>query len=228
MSDQQLRDELVTLMLAGHETTALTLSYGFYLLARHPEAERRLAAEVEDVLGGRPPAVADVPHLRYAEWVVRESMRLYPPAWGLGREAITDCEVAGYHVPRGTQLWLTQWVVHRDGRWFAEPDAFRPERWDNDLVRRLPRCAYFPFGDGPRVCIGVNFAMMEAVLILAAVAQRFRLTLASERPLELEPTITLRPKDGILMRTEQRLSARPVNGGREPAETATPLASGGR
>src|SRR5262249_8551597 len=137
-------------------------------------------------------------------------------------------EVAGYRVPRGTQLWLTQWIVHRDGRWFPEPDAFRPERWENDLARRLPRCAYFPFGDGPRICIGSNFAMMEAVLILAAVVQRFRLALVSDRPLELEPTVTLRPKNGIPMRIEERLPVRTVSSGRAPAETATPLAGGGQ
>jgi cytochrome P450 len=228
MSDQQLRDESVTLMLAGHETTALTLSYCFYLLARHPEADGRLAAELHEVLGGRAPTVADVPRLRYAEWVVKESMRLYPPAWSIGREAITECEIGGYHVPRGTQLWLVQWVVHRDPRWFDEPKSFRPERWDNDLARRLPRCAYFPFGDGPRICIGASFAMMEAVLILAAVIQRFRLTLASDRPLELEPSITLRPKHGIPMRVEGRAVPKSMKGEIESPGTATLLADGER
>ncbi len=128
MTDRELRDEVVTLFLAGHETTALALSYCFYLLATHPEAEARLSAELAEVLRGRPPTSADVPRLRYAEWVVKESMRLYPPAPSIGREAINDCEIGGYHVPKGTQIGLVQWIVHRDPRWFDEPEAFKPER----------------------------------------------------------------------------------------------------
>jgi cytochrome P450 len=208
MTDAQLRDELVTLFLAGHETTALALSFCFYLLARHPEAEARLAAELDEVLKGEAPTVATVPRLRYTEWVVRESMRLYPPVPSIGREALEDCEVAGYHVPRGTQLALVQWAAHRDGRWFADPEPFRPERWDNDLARRLPRGAYFPFGDGPRICIGNQFAMLEAVLILATVAQRFRLALAPGFRLELLPSVTLRPRKGVPMVVSERAVAR--------------------
>jgi cytochrome P450 len=207
MTDRQLRDEVVTLFLAGHETTALALSFCFYLLATHPEAEARLAAELDEVLQGRPPASADVPRLRYAEWVVKESMRLYPPAPSIGREAISDCEIAGYHVPRGTQIGLMQWVVHRDPRWFEGPTAFKPERWDNDLARRLPRGAYFPFGDGPRVCIGNHFAMMETVLILATVLQNYRLELAPGYRLELFPSITLRPKHGVQVVVRERAGA---------------------
>jgi cytochrome P450 len=204
MTDHQLRDELVTLVLAGHETTALALSFCFYLLARHPGAEARLAAEVDEVLQGQPPTNADVPRLRYTEWVVKESMRLYPPVPGIGREAVSDCEIRGYHVPKGTQLAMLQWVVHRDPRWFDDPEAFQPERWDNDLARRLPRCAYFPFGDGPRFCIGNQFAMMEAVLILATVVQRYRLALVPGFKLELLPSVTLRPKHGIKMVLHER------------------------
>jgi cytochrome P450 len=199
MSDRQLRDEMVTLFLAGHETTAIALSFCFYLLARHPDAMTRLAAELDEVLQGRPPTAVDVPRLRYTEWVVKEAMRLYPPAPSIGREALQDCEIAGYHVPRGTQIALIQWVVHRDPRWFDDPEAFRPERWDNDLARRLPRCAYFPFGDGPRICIGNQFAMLEAILILATVAQRYRLALVPGYKLELLPSVTLRPKNGLPM-----------------------------
>jgi cytochrome P450 len=204
MTDRQLRDELVTLFLAGHETTAIALSFCYYLLAQHPQAEARLAAELDDVLAGRPATAADLPRLPYTEWVVKEAMRLYPPAPSIGREAIHDCEVAGYHVPRGTQIALVQWVVHRDGRWFDEPESFRPERWANDLARRLPRCAYFPFGDGPRICIGNQFAMMEAVLVLATVAQRYRLALAPGYRLELLPSITLRPRHGLTMTVQAR------------------------
>jgi cytochrome P450 len=212
MTDRELRDEVVTLFLAGHETTALALSYSFYLLATHPEAEARLSAELAEVLRGRPPTSADVPRLRYAEWVAKESMRLYPPAPSIGREAINDCEIGGYHVPKGTQIGLMQWVVHRDPRWFDEAEAFRPERWDNDLAKRLPRGAYFPFGDGPRVCIGNHFAMMETVLILATVLQRYRLELAPGYKLELFPSITLRPKHGVQVVVRERAAARDGQG----------------
>jgi cytochrome P450 len=204
MTDRQLRDESVTLMLAGHETTALVLFYTFSLLANSPEAEGRLASELREVLGDRPPTAADVPSLRYTEWVVREAMRLYPPAWGIAREALADCEIGGYHVPKGTQLFMIQWLVHRDPRWFDDPEAFRPERWDHDLIKRLPRCAYFPFGDGPRICIGNHFAMMEAVLILATIARKYRLTIESGQTLELLPSVTLRPRHGLRMRIKAR------------------------
>lgn len=204
MTDRQLRDEVVTLLLAGNETTALALFYIVYLLDRNPETQDRLSAELDAVLGGRAPTAADVPKLRYTEWVVREAMRLYPPAWGIAREALNDCEIGGYDVPRGTQLFLTQWLVHRDPRWFEDPEVFRPERWDNDLIKRLPRCAYFPFGDGPRVCIGNHFAMMEAVLVLATIARRYRLRLEPGQILELMPSITLRPRHGLQMRVERQ------------------------
>src|SRR5437879_1275058 len=130
---------------------------------------------------------------------VKEAMRLLPPAPNIGRQALYDCEIGGFQVPRGTQIALVQWVTQRDPRWFEDPEAFRPERWDNDLARRLPRCAYFPFGDGPRICIGNQFAMMEAVLVLATIAPRYRLTLAPGFKLELLPSVTLRPKHGVSM-----------------------------
>ena len=131
-------------------------------------------------------------------------MRLYPPAWGIAREALADCEIGGYHVPEGTQIFLVQYLVHRDPRWFDDPEAFRPERWADDLIKRLPRCAYFPFGDGPRVCIGNHFAMMEAVLVLATIAQRHRLAVLPGQTLELLPSITLRPRQGLRVRLEPR------------------------
>jgi cytochrome P450 len=202
MTDRQLRDEVVTLVLAGHETTALSLFFTFYLLDRWPDARGRLEAELRGVLGERPPTAADVPRLKYTEWVVRESMRLYPPAWGIGRQALVDCEVGGYHAPRGTQFLICQWLVHRDARWFDQPEVFRPERWDHELIKRLPRCAYFPFGDGPRICIGNHFAMMEAVLILATIARQFRLSIEPGQTLELLPSITLRPRHGLPMRVQ--------------------------
>jgi cytochrome P450 len=218
MTDTQLRDESVTLILAGHETTALVLFYTFYLLNLSPAVEHRLAIELADVLGGRAPTAGDVPNLRYTEWVIRESMRLYPPAWGIAREALSDCEIGGFSVPKGTQIFLVQWLVHRDARIFNDPESFRPERWDNDLVKRLPRCAYFPFGDGPRVCIGNHFAMMEAVLILATIAQKYRLSSLSGQKLKLLPSVTLRPHCAQRMRLHaQAQTASADEPEREPA-----------
>ncbi len=199
MTDKQLRDEAVTLFLAGHETTALVLSYTFFLLAEHPEVDAKLAAELDQVLGDRAPTPADVPMLKYADWIIKESMRLYPPAWGIGRELTHDAEVGGKMFPKGTQFLMIQWVTHRDPRWFENPESFTPERWDHDLIKKLPRGAYFPFGDGPRVCIGNHFATMEAILLLASVARRYRLERASEGTLHLSPSITLRPEGGVPM-----------------------------
>jgi cytochrome P450 len=174
MTDRQVRDEVMTLFLAGHETTAVALSWTWYLLSEYPAADARLADELRAVLGGRAPTVADLPALRYAEMVVTESMRLYPPAYAMGRQAARPIEVAGHPVPAGNFLIIGTWAVHRDARWFDEPGTFRPERWADDSARRLPRFAYLPFGGGARQCIGNGFAMMEAVLILATIAQRFR------------------------------------------------------
>ncbi len=197
MSDRQLRDEAITIVLAGHETTALALTFTFLLLAEHPEVERRLAAEVASILPGREPTAADVPRLEYATWVVKESMRLYPPVWTIGREAITEIDIGGYTIPPKAQILISQWVVHRDERFFADPLVFRPERWGEPAIKSLPRCAYFPFGDGPRICIGNQFAMMEAILIMVTIVARHRLELVPEQRIELVPSITLRPKNGI-------------------------------
>ncbi len=194
MTDRQLRDECVTLFLAGHETTALALTYALTLVARHPDVGRKLEQEARTVLNHRPPTAADLPRLPYSEAVIHEAMRLYPPAWGIAREAIEPVEIGGHRLAKGSQFFAVQWITHRDGRWFDDPEAFRPERWEGDLIRRLPRCAYFPFGDGPRVCIGNHFAMMEAVLVLATIAARFRLEAAGETgPIRVVPSITLRP-----------------------------------
>jgi cytochrome P450 len=204
MTERQLRDEVVTLLLAGHETTALALSWTWYLISRHAEVDAKLAAELRDVLGGRAPTVADVPQLRFTEQVVTEGMRLYPPAWGFGREAIADCEIGGYTVAAGTTIIISPWVSHRDPRYFEHPMEFRPERWSGDLARRQPRFAHMPFGGGPRICIGNRFAMMEAVLILATVAQRFKLEWQSDRSVVPLPSITLRPKGGIWVKPVPR------------------------
>jgi cytochrome P450 len=197
MTDRQLRDEVMTLFLAGHETTALTLAWSWYLLGLHPEAEKKFHAELDEVLGGRSPTFADLPRLKFTEQIAKESMRLYPPAFGLGREAINDCEIGGYHVPKGTQVFLFQWATQRDPRFYDEPNAFHPERWTQDFIERLPKYAYFPFGGGPRVCIGASFAMMEVILCLATIGQKFRLELDRDHSVSIYPAMSLRPKDGI-------------------------------
>ncbi|PYU04503.1 MAG: cytochrome P450 [Acidobacteria bacterium] len=207
MTDQQLRDEVITLFLAGHETTAIALSWTCWLLAQHPRAEAKLQSELNAVLGGRAPNVADLPRLSYLDRVLTESMRLYPPAWGMARLALDDVEIGGYHIPKGSGVSLAQWVVHRDPRWYDNPEEFRPERWENDLVKRLPRFAYFPFGGGPRMCIGNNFALMEAALLLGTIAQRFRLRIVPGHPVVPLPSITLRPRYGIRMTLEARQTA---------------------
>jgi len=198
----------MTLFLAGHETTALTLSYTFFLLAQSPEVEATLHAEVDRVLGGRMPTVDDVPELTFAEWVIKESMRLYPPAWTIGREALEDCQIGDYPIKKGTQVLMSQWVVHRDPRFWSEPDRFHPERWGEEKTKNLPRCAYFPFGDGPRICVGNSFAMMEAILILATIAQRNKLDLVPGQKLRLVPSVTMRPRDGIKMIVRERTGSR--------------------
>src|SRR5579859_6529898 len=162
MSDRQLRDETITLFLAGHETTANTLSWTLWLLAQNPAAEKKFHEELHGVLAGRSPSMEDIPKLPYTANILTESMRLYPPAWGMARLVTEEVEVAGYKLKPGNGVACAQWVVHRDPRWFDEPERFLPERWEGDLAKRLPRFAYFPFGGGPRQCIGNSFALMEA------------------------------------------------------------------
>ena len=204
MSDKQLRDEVMTLFLAGHETTALTLSWAWYLLARNPESERKFHEELDDVLGDRLPTMDDLPRLKFCEKIARESMRLYPPAYGLGREAIDECEVGGFRMPRKTQVFMFQWVTQRDPRFFEEPHEFQPQRWTEEFSNSLPKYAYFPFGGGPRFCIGNAFAMMEIILVLATIGQRFRLKLAPDQTVTILPAMSLRPRDGIRMNPEPR------------------------
>ena len=193
MSDQQMRDEVVTLFLAGHETTALTLTHALYLLGKHPEVMRRMRAEIDDVLGGRLPTQADVPKLVYTDRVIKESMRLYPPAWITGREIAKEISIGGRKLEVGTQVMVSQWIVHRDPRWWPSPEAFDPDRFDPEVAKTRPRFAYFPFGGGPRVCIGNHFAMMEAILMLAITAQRFDVELLPFEELRFSPSVTLRP-----------------------------------
>ena len=204
MNDRQLRDETITLFLAGHETTASTLSWTWWLLAQNPAVERRFHEELHGVLGGRAPTMDDLPKLTYLGHVLTESLRLYPPAWGMARLAEEEHEIAGYAVKPGYGVAMAQWVVHRDARWFDAPLEFRPERWENGLAKQLPRFAYFPFGGGPRQCIGNTFALMEASVVLAAAGQKFRFALVPGHEAKPMASITMRPKSGIRMRLEER------------------------
>jgi cytochrome P450 len=210
MNDVQLRDEIMTLFLAGHETTANALSWTWYLLAQNPAAERNLHDELDRVLGGRAPAFTDLAHMPYTEMVIKESMRLFPPAWGIGRRALRAMDIRGYRIPKGTNVFILQWLTHRDARFYPDPLRFDPERWRGDPIRsgELPRFAYFPFGGGPRVCIGAGFAMMEATLLLASIAQRYRFALLPDPPVVPFFSVTLRPKHGIPVRVEARKQTR--------------------
>ncbi|MEO7109235.1 MAG: cytochrome P450 [Polyangiaceae bacterium] len=205
MSDVQLRDEVMTLFLAGHETTSLTLAHALYLLSLNPAIEQRLHDETTKALGDRLPTAEDARSLSFAEWVLKETMRLYPPAWSVGRETVDPYELRGHAIPVGSQLVASQWIVHRDARWYPDPERFDPERWSPERAKDIPRYAYFPFGGGPRVCIGNHFAMMEATLLLAMIVKRFRVELLPGERLELAPAVTLRQKgEGLRARTLAR------------------------
>jgi len=204
MSDDQIRDEVVTLLLAGHETTALSLTLTMYLLSRNPQVEQRLVAELEDVLGDRTPTMDDLADLTYTERVVKESMRLYPPVPGIVREPVKPDVIDGYEIEPGSTVRMHQWVVHRDPRWYDDPLAFRPARWADDFENDLPKLAYFPFAAGPRRCIGDRFAMLEARLILAMVYRDYHLELVPGTDLDLMATVTARPKHEIPMTVHER------------------------
>lgn len=200
MTPRQLRDEVMTFFLAGHETTANALSWALYLLARHPEAEERLRAEVETVLGDRPPAAADVPALAFARAVVEEAMRLYPPVWGIGRQAVEPDEIRGVQLPAGALVNLSPWVTHRHPAFWWDPERFDPDRFLPPAAQDRPRFAYFPFSGGPRLCIGETFALVEAVVVLAMLVQRHRLVLPAGHTAAPEVSLTLRPAGGLPMR----------------------------
>jgi len=203
MTDTQVRDEALTLFLAGHETTADALTWTWYLLSQNPRAEATFHAELDRVLGGRLPSFEDLPQLRYTEGVFAEALRLYPPAWAIGRRALEDYSVGDFVSPARSVILTSPYVVHRDPRWFSDPLAFRPERWPADESAR-PKFAYFPFGGGARVCIGERFAWMEGTLLLAAIGQRWRLHLEPGHRVETQARITLRPKHGMRMIAEAR------------------------
>ncbi len=200
MNDRQLRDEVMTFLLAGHETTAMALSWTWYLLAQHPKIEARLARDVAEALDGRVPAVGDLPRLQYARQVVEEAMRLYPPVWGFVRQAVRPDTIAGYRVPKNAVVNIVPSVTHRHPAFWAHPDRFDPDHFAPDAVRDRPRFAYLPFSGSPRLCIGNEFVLMEAQLVVATTLQRYRL-LTEERPVvEPEVQLTLRPKGGLPMR----------------------------
>lgn len=202
---QQIRDQVLTLFLAGFETVANALAWTWLLLGQNPEAETRLHSELDAVLGGRLPTLDDIPQLEYTAMVLSESMRLYPPAWAMGREVLQDVSIGPYRFRKGTMVFFSQYIVQRDPRWFPDPERFCPERFTPEAKAGRPRFAYFPFGGGGRQCIGESFAWMEAILALATIAQRWRVELIASQKIELQPKITLRPKNGIRVRVIPRV-----------------------
>ncbi len=207
MGHRQVRDEAMTLFLAGHETTANALTWTWYLLSEHPEVEAKLHAELDAVLAGRAPTLDDVPRLKFTNAVLTESMRLYPPAWILTRETAREYPIDGYVVPPGSTVLVSQWIMHHDPRYFERPDVFDPDRWTPEFRAKLPRFAYFPFGGGPRVCIGEPFAWMEGTLALATLAKDWQARHVAGHPVDLLPRITLRPRYGMRMTLRRRPAA---------------------
>jgi cytochrome P450 len=205
MTDQQLRDEAMTLFVAGHETTANALTWTWYLLSQNLDVEARLHAEIDAALEGKLPTAADVGRLRYTEMVFAESMRLYPPAWTMGRRVLEDYQINEYVVPSGAIVLMSPWVMHHDPRFFPDPYKFDPERWTPEAREARPKFSYFPFGGGPRVCIGEQFAWMEGALLIAAIAQRWRMRLAPGQRVEPKAMITLRPRYGMRMVLSERI-----------------------
>ena len=204
MTDLQVRDEAMTIFLAGHETTANALAWTWYLLSQSPEMEAKLHEEIDRVLDGRLPAVADLPSLPYVERVVTESMRLYPPAWIIGRRALEDYPVGDYLIPARSIVVMSPYLIHRDARYFPNPERFLPDRWTPEFKAQLPACAYFPFGGGARRCIGESFTWMELILVVSTIAQKWRLRLVPGHPVVPQPVVTLRVKGGLKMTTHAR------------------------
>lgn len=205
MSDTQVRDEVMTIFIAGHETTANALTWTFYLLSQNPDIEKKLVAELlTEIDGNRTPTVDDIPKLKFTEKVLRESMRLYPPVWLIGRSVDNDYTLGKYTVPAGSTIMMSQYVMHHDPRYYNEPERFDPERWSSEAKSSLPRFSYFPFGGGIRGCIGEPFAWMEGILVLASIARQWKMSLVPGHRVELDPAITLRPKYGVRMKLERR------------------------
>jgi cytochrome P450 len=207
MSDRQLHDEVMTMLLAGHETTSVALAWTWYLLSQNHAARRRMETELDGVLAGRPPAYADLASLPYSRMVIEEALRLYPPAWGISREAVTPDDIGGYHLPRGWLVFVIPFVMHRLPAYWENPETFDPDRFTPERAATRPKFVYLPFGAGPRQCIGNQFAMMEAHLIVATLAQRYQLELVPEHRVEPWALVTLRPRNGIRMRIRPRTAA---------------------
>jgi len=199
MTDKQIRDQVMTLLAAGHDTTTTALTWTFYLLSEHPDVRKKVLAELRAVLNGRDPTLEDAPHLTYLDWVIYESMRLYSPAWQIARRSVDAFDLGGYHFPARTKIIAFQWVTHYLPEVWGDPEVFRPERWDPANGQKVPQGAYFPFGAGPRMCIGMSFALLEAKLVLATILQRYTPRLVPGHPIALNPRITLRPKYGMRM-----------------------------
>jgi cytochrome P450 len=201
---ERVRDELMTMLLAGHDTTALSLTYTWYLLSQNPEAERRFHEELDDALGDGPVTATDTRKLDYTGRVLTEAMRLYPPVYTMFRESVEPVELAGYRLPAGSLFMLPQWGVHRDPRWYDDPERFDPDRWLPERAAERPRFAYFPFGGGSRGCIGRQFSLLEATLILATIGRNYRLERVDEGPLDLRASLTMHPANGMEMRVHRR------------------------
>lgn len=214
LNDRQLRDEVVTMFLAGHETTANALTWTFQLLAENPTWQAKVAEEASTVLGKNPATMLDLPKLALCERVVREGMRLYPPAYIMGRRSDDDCTIGKHFIPRRTNVLMSQWLVHRDERWYDDPLRFNPDRWDAKTIANLPKYAYFPFGGGPRGCIGREFAMVEAVLLLSTIARKFEVSLVDRSPVPIISAVTLRPARSVelqlSLRSARRWQTRPL------------------
>ena len=204
LSDETIRDEIATVLLGGHDTTALAMTYTLYLLAKNPGVEARVRSELEAVLGGAVPTLADASELTTLERAITEAMRIYPPAYTLFREPTEPVTVAGYDVPEATTLALPQWVVHRDERWYDDPEEFRPERWADGSNRDRPEYAYFPFAGGPRRCVGMQYGLLEAKLVLATLLQEYEFSVAMDEPLSFSPALTLQPEHGVTVRVDER------------------------
>lgn len=204
MTDKQLRDEIANMLMAGYETTALNISWAFHLLGQHRDIQDAIAAEVREKVGDRTVTYDDLPNLPLVERATIEILRLYPPAWGIGREAAVDTTIGDYAVPKGTTIILSSWVTQRSDKYFEDPLTFNPDRWLGDFRKRLPRFAYYPFGGGPRVCIGNRFAMMEAMLMLATIVRRFDIERLMDRPVKPIASVTLRPEGGIWVKLRKR------------------------
>jgi cytochrome P450 len=207
MTDLQLRDEAMTIFLAGYETITNTLTWTWYLLSQHPEIERKFHQELDEALEGRLPSMEDLSRLPYTQMVLTESMRLYPAAWMIARETMDDCEIGGHSIPAGSVLFMCPFTIHRMPVYFPEPEKFMPERWARGLKESIPRFAYFPFGGGPRQCIGEAYALMEAQLLMATIGQKWKLKMQAGRPVKIQANVTIRPQYGMKMLLERRKEA---------------------